>query len=245
MTAVWSPTLAWAAAGLPRSTTPAGSPSGSIALLEGAAGWPSLVRQALDAGAVAVAVVEPCWVAAGESDMLRAAPIVLERPALALIDGIPAVRPLLVSAEVAGADSVLRSLLADAIAIARRLGGGATLARTGSTADSWFAALAGPIPASLLVDALPGPAGMLRVVASGDVDVEVVIDRAAMTERVAVADAGGMRVSARQLEAPPRRALRRALAAAAGGAPVGDLDGFAVDCALAHQVLSNDTPAVL
>lgn len=248
-----------AVAGLPLSVRSADDVRGAIVIVAGTRGWPKSAIAALEAGAAALVIAGPDAADDGELSALEAAaqgaPIVLDRPKLradvaadAAFAGttsagtVVSATPRFVTADVAAVASELTSAVRDASGWLRMLAGGPLVVRAGERSPHGLLAVleepASRLAASVTASVLAGREGArVRVHAVGETRVEVDIDAAVDLVEVAVSTADGTVRRPRLHESHERLALRRAVLAWEGGAPVDDLEGFRHDALLADVLL--------
>ncbi|HEX7835719.1 MAG TPA: hypothetical protein VF479_09655 [Pseudolysinimonas sp.] len=243
MIGVWDAggTLAASVAELPLSVRPADGPEGSIVVVSGEGDWGAAAHAAVDAGAVAVVVVEP--VSVGGADAPVSVPVVVVR---SRVDGeVDLAAPSsAIVAECSATDATADSAVRDTVGWARELSGGHLRLRTRAAGSGGSLALletAAGVPVSLTVQLISGvPEGaVIRVTALGAERRQVVVDDVAMLLEVTTAIDGATALRTGRFESPGRVALRRALAALASGDRPADLADLAHDVDLAHRILDD------
>lgn len=207
---------------------------GALRIIDGrGAWWDRLERLPASAGVV-VDEPQPAPVAAHARMRALDFPVVIARRRLRA-DVVAALEPVAASHVVVdawGSAAEARVLLRDAVGWGRVLAGGPldVVARDATSAADALALVRGSVGVSVTcASGGPGVGDALTAVTLGPRRVEVRIDSAAATIRVATDDVDGRRLAAPRREAAERVALRRIRDAVATGVRPGDLDELAHD----------------
>ena len=249
MIGIWdrAGTLSAAIAGLPLSARASSQPNDAVAVID-AADWTTEAMRAVDAGALAILVVEPGpAIPAALAELQRT---VVDRPVVVLRRRLaPELLPVAsgavatVVAECAAPAPMLDAVLRDTIAWARLLAGGSLeLGACDVSAGGRLTALSTGqgVPVSVVARTLSGvpDGGIIRAAALSATRREVVVDDPAGILRVTVADEHGSAELPGRLESAERSALRRAIAAIEAGERPDDLGELIHDVSIAGRILS-------
>ena len=249
MIGIWdrAGTLAAAIAGLPLSARASSKPNDAVAVVD-AVDWTSEAARAVDAGALAILVVEPG--PATPAALAELQRTVADRPVIVLRrrlapELLPAASGAVaaVVAECAAPAPMLDAVLRDTMGWARLLAGGSLeLGAGGASAGGRLAALSTGqgVSVSVVARTLSGvpDGGVIRVAALGSARREVVVDEPAGILRFTVADEHGSAELPGRLESAERSALRRAIAAIEAGDRPDDLAELIQDLSIAGGILA-------
>jgi hypothetical protein len=245
-----------AVAGLPLRAEHAKDPDGAIVVVDGRVAWWDAAAGAVDAGASAVIVAEPCEVPLEAVDALaaqRRVPIIVQRSRLRedlvamAVEHRDGARPRVIVAECRATAVDLSAMIRDAVGWMRALAGAELDVATSSVGPLGGTALirarhGGSVVGSMIL-AVTRPEGtLLRLQALGETTTEVELDDPAGRSELATSTIRGRLVAPARFEAAERAALRRAIDAIAPGRLSSDLADLRHDAGAASGIAEQLDP---